>query len=100
MFFKMWVKSKFVVRQTSYYNLLTLRNAKKSYVFEAFIILKTYCYFQSQEILFKYHLQVIYLWDFYQVKFNSFSGRPKNIFGIFLIEHNAGDIENKNIAGA
>ena len=23
--------------------------------------LKTYCYIQSQEILFKYHLQIIYL---------------------------------------
>ena len=57
MIFKMWKKSKFVLWQLRY-NLLTEKRVR-IYFFEALIILKTYC--QSQEILFKHHLQTIFL---------------------------------------
>ena len=57
----MWVKSKSVLWQPRYNNLLT-EKTDKIYGFEAMIFfLKTHCYIQSQEILFKYHLQIIYL---------------------------------------
>ena len=39
---------------------------------------------------------------FYMVKFNYFSGRPNKVkqrFEIFLIDHYAGYIGNKNISG-
>ena len=63
MIFKMWVKSKFVFRQPGYYNLLTEKKDKNIHVFGVLICLRTYCYCQSQEILFKHHLQVIYFWE-------------------------------------
>ena len=63
MVLKIWVKSKFVLCQTRYYNLLTEKKNKKIHVFEVLIFLKTYRYCQSQEILLKHHLPMIYFWE-------------------------------------
>ena len=52
----MQVKSKFVLRQPRYYNLLSEKKDKKIYVFVVLIFLKTYCYCQRQETLFKHHI--------------------------------------------
>ena len=48
-------KSKFVLRQPGYYNLVTEKKDKKIHVFEVLVFLKAYCYYQSQELLFKHH---------------------------------------------
>ena len=69
--------SKFVLWQTRYYNLLTEKKDKK-----------IFSWYTSGK--------------FYIVKFNYLSGRPNKVkksFEIFLIDHYAGDIGNKNIAG-
>ena len=52
MIFNMWMKSIFALRQTGCYHLLTKKKDKEIDFFELLIFLKTYCYRQSQEILF------------------------------------------------
>ena len=47
---KVCVKSKFVLWQPYYYNLLT-EKGRRIYVFETLLFSKTYCYCQSQEII-------------------------------------------------
>ena len=60
------------------------------------MFLKAYCYYQSQKMI----LDDIF-WDILHCQIQLFSGRPinnvKRSFEIFLIDHYAGDIENKNI---
>ena len=76
---KMWVKSKFVLWQLGYYNLLTEKKEKKIHVFEVLIFLKTSCYCQSQV----FSLNTVFRWytleKFYVVIFNYFSGRPNKV---------------------
>ena len=59
MILKGWVKSKFVLCQPRYYNLLNEKKNKKIHVFELIMSLKTYRYCQSQEIFVKHHLSMI-----------------------------------------
>ena len=56
MILKMWVKSKYVLWQPRYYNLLAEKSDKEIHVFEIHIFENALLYCQSQEILFKYHL--------------------------------------------
>ena len=51
----MWLKSKFVLWQPGYYNLLTEIKNKKIHVFDVLIFFEAYCYCQSQEILLKHY---------------------------------------------
>ena len=57
----MWVKIRFALWQTNCFNLFTEKKVQEKFVFEALIFLKTYRYRQSQEILFKHDLQMIYM---------------------------------------
>ena len=52
----MILKIKFVLWQPRYYNLLTEKKDKRIHDFEVLIFLKTYCYFQFREILFRHNL--------------------------------------------
>ena len=75
---------------------------KKIHVFKELIFLRTYFFCQSQEILFKHHLYLIYFWEQFTLS-NSIILvedliRWMRCFEIFLIDHWAGDIGNKNIA--
>ena len=81
--FKMWMKSKFVLRQPGYYNLLIEKKGETIHLFEVLIFLKTYCYCQSQEIFFKHHLWWYTFGKFYIAKFNYFSGRPYKVKEMF-----------------
>ena len=49
--------------------------------FEVFIFLKTYCYSQSQEIIFKYSsiFRLQTFGKFYMVKINYFSKKPNKM---------------------
>ena len=83
------MKSKFVLWQPRYYDLLT---EEKTFTFLKYsFVLKMYCYFSSNTIFRWYTLG-----KFYIIKFNYFSGGARG-FEIFLIDHFAGDIGNKNI---
>ena len=96
------MKSKFVLWQPRYYNLLTVKNNKKIHVFEVLIFLKTYWYCQSQGILFKHYLDHALLRNFTwsnSIILVEDLIRWKRGFEIFLIDHYADDIGNKNIAG-
>ena len=53
--FKVCVKNTIILWQPRYYNLFTEKE-EKTHIFEAPIFSKTYCYCQSQEIIFKHHL--------------------------------------------
>ena len=77
---KMWVKSKFVLWQSRYYNLLTAKNKKKitflKYSFFFFKLASTVSLkkFSSNTIL-----RSCTFGEFYIVKFNYFSGRPNEV---------------------
>ena len=73
MILKMSVKSKFVLWQPRYYNLLTEKKDKKIHDFD----LKKL----SSNNIFRWYT----FGKFWIVKFNYFSGRPS--FEIFLIDH-------------
>ena len=70
---------------------------KNIHVFEVLIFLKTYCYCQSQEILFKSSDDIL-LANFALP--NSITlVEVREVLEIFFIDHFAGDIGNKKIAG-
>ena len=91
---ELWVKSKFVLWQTRYYNWLKKKNNKRIYVFEALIIWK-----RSVTVnLKKFSLNTAFTLS------NSINSMKdligwKRGFAIFLIDHYAGDIGNNNITG-
>ena len=91
---KMWMKSKFVLWQPRYYDLLTEENT--------FTLLKYSFFFWKCTVnLNKFSSNTIFRWctfgKFYIIKFNYF-GEGARGFELFLIDHFAGDIVNKNIA--
>ena len=99
---KLWVKSKFVLWQPRYYNLLTKT------IIRRFTFLKCLFSWKLTGIfnLKKSSSSTIFRWctfgKLYIAKFNYCSGRPKRLkrgFEIFLIDHYAGDIGDENIAG-
>ena len=91
---ELWVKSKFVLWQTRYYNWLKKKNNKRIYVFEVLIIWK-----RSVTVnLKKFSLNTAFTLS------NSINSMKdligwKRGFAIFLIDHYAGDIGNNNITG-
>ena len=100
MILKMWVKSKFVLWKPPHYKLL--EKSKKIYDFEALTVSKTYCYGQSQEIIFKHHLQMVYFQQILHSQIQFFLVeeliRWKKAFETFLIDHYTGDIDDIDIA--
>ena len=58
---------------------LLIRKSKKVYAFEGPPISKTYCYCQSQEILFIQHLQMVYFWRNSHDQMHFFSWRAKKM---------------------
>ena len=104
MILKLWAKSKFILSQPRYYNLLTDKKDKKIHVFEILIYWKRTVAVNPKKL----SSSTIFRWytfaKFYIVKYNHFSGGPnktKDIFwNIFLkIDYCSGDIGNKNIPG-
>ena len=104
MILKMLVKSKFVLCQPRYLNLLTKKIYKKIHVFGVVTFLKTYCYWQIS----RHYLEIpsiilddIFLGD--STLSNSIAlveglRRWYRSFEIFLIDRYDGKIGNKNIA--
>ena len=75
---KMWVKSKFVLWQPCYYNLLTEKKKKNSRLWSTHFFWK--CRFFFTATLKNFSSNTIFRWytfgKFYIVKLNYFSGRP------------------------
>ena len=91
------VKSEFVLWQSRYYNLLTVKNNKKIHVFDAFIFFENLQvpsisknYFQTPSLDHALLGNCTLVEDL---------TRWKRGFEIFLIDYYADDIGNKNIAG-
>ena len=81
---------------------LLIEKSKKIYVFEALPVLKTHCYCQFQEILFKQYFRRYTFREFYMVKFIFFSwtvNKMEESFWNILTEQYAVDNGNKSIAG-
>ena len=103
----MWVKSKFVLWQSHYYNLLTVKNNKKIRVFEVFIYL--IFFFENLQVpsVSKNSLQTPSLDHAFLGNFTLSNSiilvedlmRWKRGFEIFSIDYYADDIGNKNIDG-
>ena len=100
---KMWVKSKFVLWQSRYYNLLTAKNKKK------IMFLKYSFFFENLQVpsVSRNSLQTPSLDHALLGNFTLSNSiilvedlmRWKRGFDIFLIDYYADDIGNKNIAG-
>ena len=101
--FKSLVKSEFVLWQSRYYNLLTVKNDKKIHVFDAFI------FFENLQVpsISKNYFQTPSL-DHALLGICTLSNsiilvedltRWKRGFETFFIGHYTGDNGNKNIAG-
>ena len=85
---KLWVKSKFVLWQPRYYNLLTEEKNKRINVLEVLIFSKKPSLDDTLLGNFTFSISIILVEDLI---------RWKKTFEIFLIDHYASDIENKNI---
>ena len=96
---QMWMKSKFVLWQPRCYDLLT---GEKGYVHSCFWSTHFFWKRTVKVNLNKFSSNTIFRWytlrKFHIIKFNYLSGGARG-FEIFLIDHFAGDIGNKNIAG-
>ena len=99
-----WVKIKLVLWQPRYYNLLIENKDKKIYVFEVLSFLENDNFLLLS--ISKKSLQTLSLDDIFSRNFTLLNsiisvedliGRDR-FFEIFLIDHYAGDIINKNIA--
>ena len=104
MIFKIWVKSKFVLWQPRYYNWLTEKRIKQIMFLEYSFFWKRTTTDNSWNSLPTPSLDAILLEKYTFTMSNSIIlvedlVKWKRCFEIFLIDHCAGDIGNKNIAG-
>ena len=100
---KKWLKCKFVLWQSRYYKLLTKKRDKKIHVFWSIhffenVLLHSIPRNYLQIASFDYKLLGNFTWSKSIILVKNLI-RWKRDFEIFLIDHHAGDIGNKNITG-
>ena len=76
---KMWVKSKFVLWQPRYYNLLTVKNNKKLTFLKYFFFWELAGTVSLKKIFSNTILRSCAFGKFYIARFNYFSGRPNKV---------------------